>query len=197
MYCSPFSLTGWLQLPLALLDRLRGRHAWRERTLLVVRHAAAERRSGELPDRDRALTAAGRVDAERLGALLARRGLVPEVMIASPALRAEETASLVASASGFAGTATSAERLYPGDLDALRAAIGSVAPSVRRALLVGHDPSVSALLARLTGSSEGLPPGGIAVLSCSRPRVGRARGRDGADAARSAVATGRHARAAG
>ena len=165
MYCSPFSLTGWLRLPIALFDRLRGRNAYRERTLFVVRHATAERRSGGQADRDRALTASGRIDAERLGEMLARRELVPDIILTSPATRARETAEILALACGFPGAVTAVESLYQASPRDLLAALVAHAGASRRALLVGHDPSVSELVISLAGSAdEGLPTGGMAML---------------------------------
>jgi phosphohistidine phosphatase len=165
LYCSPFSLTGWLRLPTALLDRLRGRNAYRERTFFVVRHATAERRSGGQTDRDRALTASGRIDAERLGEMLARRALVPDIILTSPATRARETAEIVALASGFSGGVTEIESLYQASPRDLLAALVAHGGASRRALLVGHDPTVSELVTSLAGSSyEGLPTGGMAML---------------------------------
>ena len=57
------------------------------RRLLLLRHAKTERAGPGERDRDRKLTERGRVDAPIIGAYLARHGLVPDLVLISPATR--------------------------------------------------------------------------------------------------------------
>lgn len=164
VYLLPFSLSGWLRLPMALIDRLFGRHAYRERTLVVVRHASAERQRPGESDRERALTEAGRIDAERLGAMLFERGLAPDVVLTSPARRATETTSHLAAAGGLRSGARVEQRLYQASVDDVLAVVSTVPDSVRSVLVVAHDPALSELVGMLTGEHESLPAGGMAML---------------------------------
>jgi phosphohistidine phosphatase len=125
-------------------------------TIYLVRHGVAEDAPPGGDDRARRLTARGKAKMREAAAGLAAIGVEPDVILTSPLPRAAETAAIVAEA--LPG------RLEPQPLDAL--ATGVTAPEVLRALrpfarrtslmLVGHEPTLSALAALLlTGSTEG------------------------------------------
>jgi phosphohistidine phosphatase len=59
--------------------------------LLLLRHAEARPATPGTGDRERPLSAEGRLQAERVGEHLARRGLEPGLVLCSPARRAQET----------------------------------------------------------------------------------------------------------
>ena len=61
-----------------------------ERTLVILRHAKAER-PAELADADRPLTQRGHADAAAAGAWLAARGYRPDLVLCSPAKRTRQT----------------------------------------------------------------------------------------------------------
>ena len=65
------------------------------RRLFLIRHAKAEPAIGQ-DDYERALTERGRADARRVAAALAARGLLPDVLIHSGALRTKQTAEIFA-----------------------------------------------------------------------------------------------------
>src|SRR5947208_244609 len=76
------------------------------RTLVIMRHAKAEPLvSGE--DFDRRLTTRGTTDATAAGAWLAAEGLVPDLVICSPAARTRGTWHGVAIGLGDAGVTAS------------------------------------------------------------------------------------------
>jgi phosphohistidine phosphatase len=123
--------------------------------LFLIRHAEAA--SGE-PDELRSLTPAGRDAARALGEQLAGAGL--DAVLASPLLRARETADAIAKASGLEMEAD--ERLAPGaTLDDVRAA---VAGRGGRVAVVGHQPDCSLIATALSGADPGFRPGGFARL---------------------------------
>ena len=122
--------------------------------LLLVRHAAAVP-SGTpgIPDDERPLTPEGaskfRVAAKGL-ARIARR---PDVLLTSPLPRARATAEIVARA--FKRVEPTIEpALARKSLDGIVAALGSRAADGTVAI-VGHEPMLSALLARLLGAAHG------------------------------------------
>jgi phosphohistidine phosphatase len=139
--------------------------------LLLFRHGIAEERGGAVPDAARALTAEGRERTEAVLRVLASRRLAADRLIASPLRRTRETAEL-AVAAGLAPALELAEGLAPGGdclvalppwLEALPAAEGRRP----RLLLVGHEPDLSDLAARLLGAPPGrlaLRKAGLAVL---------------------------------
>ena len=61
-----------------------------ERTLVILRHAKADRPAG-VADADRPLTQRGHADAAAAGAWLAARGYRPRLVLCSPSKRTRQT----------------------------------------------------------------------------------------------------------
>lgn len=120
--------------------------------LVFVRHATAEDGGPKLRDWDRALTDAGRAEAPLVSNALYQLGIQPDIVLSSPLVRAHQTAEIVAAALG--STVTLANELQPGNgtLDHLQHIVGrSTADTV---MLVGHEPDLSSLAARLINADE-------------------------------------------
>ncbi len=131
--------------------------------LLLLRHGIAEERSPDRVDAERELTAAGRA---RTRAVLERAvglGLRADRLLSSPLARARQTGE-IARAAGLAPALELAQALEPGG-DPLpllpvwltQAEAGTA--SACRLVLVGHEPDLGLLAARLLGA----PPGAIAL----------------------------------
>ena len=122
--------------------------------LYLLRHAHAGDPEGWTgDDAARPLSPKGERQAERLGAFLAGMAFRPDTIVSSPKLRARRTAELVAAKLGV--DVRLDERLA-GSFDA--ATVDSILGDLdgpSRAVLVGHDPDFSELLAWLT-RAEGL-----------------------------------------
>ena len=138
------------------------------RTLVLLRHAKAERPDG-LPDPDRPLTDRGHADAAAAGAWLLASDHVPDLVLCSPARRTRQTWHSVAIALGGAGSpSVRYERdLYDGDADAAVHLIAAAAKEGHSILLIGHNPTISQLSVLLDSEgqadSDGLRTSGIAV----------------------------------
>jgi phosphohistidine phosphatase len=122
--------------------------------LVLVRHAEAA--PGD-PDAERPLTPAGREQARAVGERLAAEGLRPHAILASPLLRARQTADRLAAALGVATEAD--PRLGPGaTADDVREAIAGRGDVV---VVVGHQPDCAQIAATLGGVPEPpFPPAG-------------------------------------
>ena len=70
------------------------------KTLLVMRHAKSDHEEQDQLDHDRPLEQRGRMDAPRMGEFLVKKNVVPNYILASSAVRARETAKLVAKGCG-------------------------------------------------------------------------------------------------
>ena len=120
--------------------------------LYLVRHAEAA--PGE-PDELRPLTAAGRRAARLLGERLA--GPAPlDAVVCSPLLRARETATAIARASGL-DAAEVAPGLAPGATSV--SLLAAVAGHGERVAAVGHMPDVAHIAEALTGTPRSFSPG--------------------------------------
>lgn len=126
-----------------------------QRQLILMRHGHAEEGRD---DYARRLTEAGRNAARRAGQALARAGFNPEHVLTSPAPRAHETAELVAEACDFAGSLQAERSLYVAEEAAYLAALRCLPEPVSRVLLVGHNPSASALARKLGAPGGDLYP---------------------------------------
>jgi phosphohistidine phosphatase len=148
------------------------------RELLLLRHGIAEERSVDLPDGSRALTAEGRLRTEAVLQRLLELGLGCDLLLSSPLTRARHTADL-ARLAGLAPDLELAAALEPageiGPLLQLWLGDSSPRPGWRRLALVGHEPDLGLLAARLIGAPAGavtLKKAGVALVAL--PEDGRA-----------------------
>lgn len=122
--------------------------------LLIMRHGPAESHSDSGRDQDRALTDSGRELTARVARELARRSPAPLRIVASPLLRARQTAEIVATALEPERTPEIREELAPSE-NAGSLVTELVAEGVASVLVVGHAPDVSTLAEGLLGSHVG------------------------------------------
>ena len=127
----------------------------------LLRHGDAEEGS---PDSERKLTSKGEQQARAAGAALAALGVNLDACVASPKVRAAETARLVCEQLGIEVKLES--RLAGGSFDA-----GSLAAGLGEVLLVGHDPDFSRAVHDLTGARVQLKKGGLAGIDGNELKV--------------------------
>jgi phosphohistidine phosphatase len=138
------------------------------RTLVLLRHAKADRPSG-VPDSDRPLTERGHADAAAAGAWILANGLVPDLILCSPSRRTRQTWHSVAIALGGAGSPIIRYEhdLYDGGPQDAVAVIESAEKDAGTILLIGHNPAISQLSMMLDPEgqtdSDGLRTSGVAV----------------------------------
>lgn len=135
------------------------------KTLLLMRHAKSSWKKEEvLPDKDRPLNKRGKRDAALMGELLVDRELVPQRIITSSALRAYNTAELVAEASGFQGQIDPLDSLYMAEPPAYVSALRELGDDMERVMLIGHNPGLESLLQLLSHRIEALPTAVLAHI---------------------------------
>ncbi|HVY66672.1 MAG TPA: histidine phosphatase family protein [Gammaproteobacteria bacterium] len=141
--------------------------------LILVRHAKSSWSNDALADFERPLSARGERDAPRMGARLRNRGLRPDLILASPATRAQRTAQLVAHALECPADAIRLEpALYLATPAEILTVIGTQAAAVDQLLVVGHNPGMTELVNLLlpTLGLANLPTAGVVVIDCATPR---------------------------
>jgi len=124
------------------------------RRLMLLRHAKSDWSAPGTRDQDRLLSARGREAAPKMGAYMARHGLVPDLIIASPATRVTETLALVLPAFPKQPKTVSDVRLYETDADEILKVIKEAPRSVHNLLLAGHNPSLAELASLLIASGD-------------------------------------------
>jgi phosphohistidine phosphatase len=148
--------------------------------IYLIRHGVAEPRGDAWPDDSkRPLTAEGIKRMRRAARGLARLGVTLDVVLTSPFVRTRQTAELVAAAFSERPPIVAVDSLTPnGSFQALLADLEKQARRSRIAL-VGHEPDLGELAARLGGMRQALefkkgavcrididtiPPAGAAAL---------------------------------
>jgi phosphohistidine phosphatase len=135
--------------------------------LVIVRHAiAVPRGTPEIPDEDRPLTPEGEKKFKKAAEGMARVLERPDEVLTSPWLRALRTAEIAAEAWGkIAPKKTPA--LAGGSFEDVAAVLDGYPPASTVAV-VGHEPHLSELLARLLGTRDDerveFKKGGVAVV---------------------------------
>jgi phosphohistidine phosphatase len=142
------------------------------RELLILRHAKSDWDSSAASDFDRPLAKRGKKDAPRVGEWLYREGLIPQLIVSSPAQRARETASKVCKCLDLGKKDILWDGdVYEADLQALLDVLGRVPADVQMVLLVGHNPSLEELLRYLAGSDVDEPEDGKLLPTATVARL--------------------------
>ena len=123
--------------------------------LWLLRHAEA---ADGTPDDERPLTERGIRQARDAGHALEALGVEIDACLASPKLRARQTAELACAPLGVEVTIDKRLSGEPFDAYELAAGLGDV-------LLVGHDPSFTLTLHQLTGAQARMRKGGLAAIA--------------------------------
>ena len=115
--------------------------------LLIMRHAKADRAGHADADFDRTLTDRGERDAKKMGAWLKKKKIIPDMIVSSPAARAERTALIVSREIGFdpAGIVMD-KKIYEASLADLLKVTAAYARAAGCLLLIGHNPGLEELL---------------------------------------------------
>ena len=124
-----------------------------------MRHAKAETGEG-LRDEERALTPRGRRAAERVGELLADR--LPDRVLSSTALRTRETVAALKKGGAYFGPIEFLQELYLAEPAGYLRAVARHGGDAARVLVVGHNPGLEDLVARLSGERVTLPTAALA-----------------------------------
>ncbi|MBA3488574.1 MAG: histidine phosphatase family protein [Longispora sp.] len=125
-----------------------------EHTLLLLRHAKAERPVG-VPDEQRPLSARGLADAAAAGEWLAEHGYVPQLVLCSPSRRTKETWRQVAQALPTEPLVEYVHDIYAGGPWELLELIRKTPKGTPTVLVIGHNPTLELLAALLDPQGGG------------------------------------------
>jgi phosphohistidine phosphatase len=122
--------------------------------LLIIRHGTAEPHGHPGGDGERALVEKGREQARKAGRCMRRLGLLPELVLTSPLLRARQTAEEFCSAAGIDPPVVQGWLACGMDPET---ATGELAAyqNCECVAVVGHEPDLSELVGALIGANAG------------------------------------------
>jgi phosphohistidine phosphatase len=116
----------------------------KSRRLTLIRHANAEQDS-DVRDFERPLSKKGWGEAQEVARRFQERGLAPDLILVSAAMRTRETADAFAKELGVPARLLQADdSLYLADGDLILSAIRAVGPRVTHLMVIGHNPGISA-----------------------------------------------------
>ncbi len=117
--------------------------------LLLLRHGKSDW-GMDTADYNRPLNNRGKRNTQQIGEWLNEKKLTPDLIISSPALRALTTAEIVCEAMGLSADSIQTDKnIYEASLPALQQVLLDIPDSIKRFLLVGHNPGFESLLSYL------------------------------------------------
>ncbi len=129
--------------------------------LYIVRHAQKEEESIDGNDYDRDLSEEGINCAKEMAQRFAQKNLPVDLIVSSPAKRTRLTAEIFAKTLNYKKTVMLNEVLYMAFVNELLETITYTFDTVDSMLLVGHNPSLTALAITLVGFKEKFQMGAI------------------------------------
>ncbi len=134
--------------------------------LFLIRHAKSSWSDPLLSDRERPLNKRGKRDVPFMGKRLADYDSLPDLVISSPAKRAQKTARGICKQLSYPKKNIVFEKqLYTADIMDLYNAVHSCSDQVRRLFLVGHNFVITDFACELTGKViANIPTCGIVAM---------------------------------
>jgi len=131
----------------------------------LIHHAKSDWEEAGASDFERGLTEQGYRDVNTIGSYLLLRGIVPDLILSSSALRAQETADKLAAKIGFEGTLLYLSELYYTPPETILETVMLQDDEVDSIFVIGHNPQVTGLANMLTKDHVSkIPTMGIAAL---------------------------------
>lgn len=125
------------------------------KNLLLIRHAKSSWDFPGRSDHDRPLNDRGEGDAPRMAAALAQRGVRPDTIVSSTALRARTTAGMIAEGLGFPDSRIREEKdLYLASPRTILRIVQQLDESCETALLFGHNPGMHDAVEMIAGGAS-------------------------------------------
>ena len=142
--------------------------------LFLLRHAKSSWEDPELADHDRPIAPRGRRAAKLIAKHLRRRGIGPDLVLCSSAVRTRESLELIAPALGEDVPVRIEDELYAASEQVLLDRVRAVEDGIESLLLIGHNPGVEQLALLLAGGGHEVgalarkyPTGALATLEFS------------------------------
>ncbi len=133
------------------------------KTIFLLRHAKSSWKDARLSDIDRPLNKRGKEAAPEMAGYMLKAGILPQLIISSPAKRAFNTASIIAPAIGYEEQNIKIEmNLYGANTGEIHQIIQQLENGLDKVMLVGHNPGFTQMLSFYTDEElDNLPTCGL------------------------------------
>jgi phosphohistidine phosphatase len=135
------------------------------KTILLMRHAKSSWDDKVEDDRDRPISKRGKKNAQNIAEFLKDKELIPDLILASSAVRTRQTAEVVIEEMKYRNDICYLNKLYMGEVEIYTRQIQNLADDIHMVLVIGHNPSLDSLLQMITGKVESLPTAAVAYLT--------------------------------
>ncbi len=120
------------------------------KTLILFRHGKAEEGEFSTRDYDRSLKERGEKDSKMMAQKLIERNTLPQLIIHSGAVRAEQTAEIIAHEIGLSAPMKIVPWIYTGYSTAeFLELINTLPENIDTVAVVGHNPNITEIAVRL------------------------------------------------
>ncbi len=130
---------------------------------MLVRHAKSGWDNPALTDFERPLSSRGENDAPEMAKRLMKKGLIPQYIVSSPAVRAKTTAGIFADKFKLAGPHYNTA-IYEATHTTLLSVVNLLSDEYDFIALFGHNPGLSQLVYYLTGNLFDMPTCGVVII---------------------------------
>lgn len=135
------------------------------KTLVLVRHAKSSWDDPTLADQDRPLNARGIAAATRMGQWISEKGLIPDLLLVSPAERTRQTTNLMLTSWADPPRVNIVPELYHCSAAELRAVLREVADDIPCVMVIGHNPGLAEFLLAAVNWQKKFPTAACAWLT--------------------------------
>ncbi len=140
------------------------------KTLLLLRHGKSDWDSATGRDHERPLAKRGKKAARQIGRLLANAQELPQCIVCSTATRAVSTAELALKDAAWQGKLKHTRALYEATPEQVLGVIHDTSDDFESLMLVGHEPTTSALIEALCGANARVPTACVARIDFAAQR---------------------------
>lgn len=124
--------------------------------LYLLRHAQTLERRKDEADFDRQLTSIGSQNATRMGRNLKNKEILPDIILSSPAVRAQATAEQVSEQIAYDPFKIHFNHeIYDASVRTLLEVVNNMKREWQTVLIIGHNPSINYLAEYITGEAIG------------------------------------------
>lgn len=137
------------------------------KTLYIARHAKSSWKEPELADIDRPLNKRGKKNAPFMGTILKEKGVLPDLIVTSPAKRAKKTCFEIADKIGYKKSKIEiADEIYEASTRELIQMIREYDDKYESVMMFGHNPSFTMLNNQLSDRYiDNIPTCGISAIT--------------------------------